>query len=424
MLLPGIDDEQVDVDDDAPADARQLPAYFSATWPGAIHWAVGYSLLRLLGGQRRWSWPIRYSSYDELAGAWSPFLDKTPGASAPGRGAFEARIRDVLMPRSVWADALAWYYGQLYRSAYVTTFLLGGLAVPVGLCYLFFADSAFILDIKAAFATAELLIILAVLMLVRRGGHSRWHRLWLETREMSELLRLGRSLAYVGGLRELTPRSAHGTVDINSIPVLYARATFREIGLPNAVLDGDYLRKVLDATLTTEVNEQKHYHHNSALEQERIDHLLHRIGNACFAATLAVTAIFLVGWAIDLFYSGAAADTHGQAPATETLAGRFHVLLEYLLKPMVSILAAGLPAFGAAFAGIRAQSDFSEMVRRSESTLEALTVNGEQMGALIETGNLELTAVADVLLQFARAMAADVGGWRQLAIQKPLSLPG
>ena len=100
------------------------------------------------------------------------------------------------------------------------------------------------------------------------------------------------------------------------------------------------------------------------------------------------------------------------------------MLLEYLLKPMVSILAAGLPAFGAAFAGIRAQSDFSEMVRRSESTLEALTVNGEQMGALIETGNLELTAVADVLLQFARAMAADVGGWRQLAIQKPLSLPG
>ncbi|HTH49558.1 MAG TPA: hypothetical protein VMB21_18740, partial [Candidatus Limnocylindria bacterium] len=422
-----------------------VPSYFKARWPGAVHWAVGYSLLRLLGGGRRWKWPLRYDSYEALAAAWTPFLAGTPKGSGSSGGRFDSRIRDVLLPRSVWADALAWYYGQLYRSAYVTTFILGGLAVPVGLCYLFFASSPDVLDIKAGFATAELAVIMGIVLLVRRGGRRKWHKLWLETREMSELLRLGRSLAYVGELRELT-QGGSGKSGSSSLPVLYARATFREIGLPNAVLDSDYLRMVLGTTLETELREQKTYHEKNAAELERIDHALHRIGNACFTATVLVTAAFLGGWVIDLIVNGhdagLAAAGHevslavGGHEAALAVGGHeaeapdwgewFHEFLEYFLKPLVSILAAGLPAFGAAFAGIRAQSNFGDLSRRSEATFDELSDVEERIASLT-TGperKIGLASAAEALLGFTHAMAADLGSWRQLYVQKPLVLPG
>jgi|GEM_PF-630619 len=439
MLLPSLAEEEA-TDDDA-GDEDPLPVYFKSKWPGTLHLAIGYSVLRLLGGGRRWKWPVRYASYDELADAWAPFLDGTPrGDAAPDKG-FDARMRNVLLPRSVWADALAWYYGQLYRSAYVTTFILGGLAVPVGLCYLFFSTSPFVLDIKAGFATVELAIILIVVLLVQLGGRQKWHRLWLETREMSELLRLGRSLAYVGGLKQLTEGAAGGKGGGATLPVIYARATFRELGLPNAVLDSEYLRHVLGATLETELHEQQSYHRKNIAELEHIDHALHRLGNACFAATVIVTAVFLGSWLIDLVISGsgdagaaveaAAAGEHGAAAAENaghagSWAESFHELLEYVIKPIASILAAGLPAFGAAFAGIRAQSGFGELVRRSEATLEDLTDVAEQIGGLVDDPGkrIALPNAAGVLLDFAHAMAVDLGGWRQLFIQKPLVLPG
>ncbi|HTJ57172.1 MAG TPA: hypothetical protein VL418_06350 [Devosiaceae bacterium] len=428
MLLPALAEEAATDDDLGEEDP--LPVYFHSRWPGALHLAIGYSLLRLLGGGRRWKWPVRYASYHKLAEAWTPFLAGVTGRNGgPGPG-FDARVRDVLLPRSVWADALAWYYGQLYRSAYVTTFLLGGLAVPVGLCYLFFSNSPAVLDIKAGFATVELLIILVVVLLVQLGSRQKWHRLWLETREMSELLRLGRSLAYVGSLKQLTEGANSGKGGGATLPVIYARATFRELGLPNAVLDSDYLRRVLGTTLRTELREQQDYHRKNIAELEGIDHALHRIGNACFVATIAVTAIFLAGWVIDLVaYSGVAEGAHGEGAHAEGGAGWaewFHELLEYVIKPSASILAAGLPAFGAAFAGIRAQSNFGELVRRSEATLEDLTDVAAQIGGMVENAGraIGLPNAAEVLLAFGHAMAADLGGWRQLFVRKPLVLPG
>jgi len=111
-----------------------------------MQWPFAYNLLRWLSGAGRWSWPIAYSSYDDLAKSWDGFFAAVAGNTSSRAAEFNGRVRSILLPRSIWADTLAWYYGHLYRSAYVSIFILAGLSVPIGLCYLFFLESPAILD--------------------------------------------------------------------------------------------------------------------------------------------------------------------------------------------------------------------------------------------------------------------------------------
>lgn len=394
----------------------QLPSYFRMGWPKPMRWPLAYNLLRLLAGAGRWSWPIKYPSYDDHARSWDGFFSAVEDTK--GLDAFNDRIRSILLPRSIWADALAWRYGHIYRSAYVSIFLLAGLCVPVGLCYLFFLESPAVLDIKAAFVVVELLIISAVVLVVRRGVRLHWHAVWLETRELSELLRLGRSLSYIGALRDFVT-APHATGQ-ETFASWYVRAAFREIGLPSAVLDAAYLKHVLKAALTTEIEEQKSYHAANAKNLGKIHHFLHHNGDACFAATMYMLLIYLAAWGVDHLVAAAHAAEHAAAASH----GWLHELLEYVIKPIVSIAAAGLPAFGAALSGIRAQGDFEGFAQRSVATHRELTDVERQIGALLSSPDpITLNSATDVLMAAALAMGADVRAWHALYVSKRLTLP-
>jgi hypothetical protein len=398
----------------------QLPSYFALRWPKPMHWPFAYNLLRWLAGAGRWSWPIAYPSYDDLAKSWDGFFAAIAGRPSRNAAEFNGRVRSILLPRSIWADALAWYYGHLYRSAYVSIFILAGLSVPVGLCYLFFLESPAVLDIKAGFVFVELAIIGTVVVVVQLGVRRHWHAVWLATRELSELLRLGRSLAYVGALRDFV--AAPQALGRETIPSWYVRATFREIGLPSGVLDANYLRHVLNAALTTEIEEQRAYHTANTRNLEKIHHMLHHKGDACFVATAGILVIYLLAWIIDRFLLPGAA--HAQEHAAAHPHGPFHEFLEYVLKPIVSIAAAGLPAFGAALSGIRAQGDFEGFAQRSATTHHELTEVEHQIGALLAVPDqIDLQAATDVLLAATRVMAKDVSAWQQLYVSKRLTLP-
>jgi hypothetical protein len=398
----------------------ELPSYFRLSWPKPMRWPFAYTLLRRAAGPGRWSWPIAYPSFNDLAKSWDGFFAGVAGGSSGDAAAFNGRLRAVLLPRSIWADALAWYYGQLYRSAYVSIFILAGLSVPIGLCYLVFLESPAILDIKAGFVVVELLIISTVVIVVRRGVRHQWHAVWLETRELSELLRLGRSLAYVGALRDFVTAPHPGTRE--TLPSWYVRATFREIGLPTAVLDADYLRDILKASLATEIEDQRAYHAANAKNLGKIHHMLHHKGDACFVATIAILLVYLVAWAFDHFALAAHAQEHAHAEAHPH--GLFHEFLEYVLKPIVSIAAAGLPAFGAALSGIRAQGDFEGFAQRSATTQRELADVERQISALLAaSAAVDLKTTTDILLAATRVMARDVSAWQQLYVSKRLTLP-
>jgi hypothetical protein len=278
-----------------------------------------------------------------------------------------------------------------------------------------------VLDIKAGFMVAELLIISTVVIVVRRGVRQHWHAVWLQTRELSELLRLGRPLAYVGALRDFVPVPHAGG---ETIPSWFVRATFREIGLPSGVLDAGYLRHVLTAALTTEIQEQRAYHTANAKNLAKIHHTLHHKGDACFAATIYILLFYLAAWVIDRFLLPGAAHAEEHAAAGAHPHGPLHEILEYYVKPIVSIGAAGLPALGAALSGIRAQGDFEGFAQRSATTHRELSEVEQQIGALLsEPERIDLQAATGVLLAATRVMAKDVSAWQQLYVSKRLTLP-
>ena len=400
----------------------ELPSYFRIPWLKPMRLPLAYNLLRWLSGAGRWSWPITYPSFNDLSRNWNEFFDTSAGAASEVIGPFNERLRSILLPRSIWADALAWYYGHLYRSAYVSIFLLAGLSVPVGLCYLFFLDNPAVLDIKAGFVAIELLIISTVMMIVRRGTRDNWHAVWLDIRELSELLRLGRTLAHVGASHDFVATPQAGGRE--TFLAWYVRATFREIGLPNGVLDDGYLRSVLTATLTTEIAEQQAYHTANARNLKKIHHLLHHKGDACFVATIFFLLLYLAAWLFDHTLPMAMISAPSAGETDGGFVRVFHEFLEYYLKPTVSIAAAGLPALGAALSGIRAQGDFEGFAQRSTMTQHELVEIDHQIASLLSTPDrIGLTAATDVLLAAAHVMAKDVSAWQKLYISKRLALP-
>ena len=51
----------------------------------------------------------------------------------------------------------------------------------------------------------------------------------------------------------------------------------REVGLPTALINSSYQWRVLNTTLTHEINEQYEYHESNSKNMHNIDHMLHRL---------------------------------------------------------------------------------------------------------------------------------------------------
>ena len=81
------------------------------------------------------------------------------------------------------------------------------------------------------------------------GRRWLWHERWLDYRALAENLRHGRFLSFVSEFGRI--RGEPAGVEQREPPWMlwYVRATMREIGLPNATLDGTYQWRLLNATL-------------------------------------------------------------------------------------------------------------------------------------------------------------------------------
>ena len=78
-----------------------------------------------------------------------------------------------------WADTLALYYSQLYRSAYVFSYFLSAVAVFIALGTVFIHDdpqalARDVLGTKAVFVGCELVVIGAIMLIVWLGLNRRW----------------------------------------------------------------------------------------------------------------------------------------------------------------------------------------------------------------------------------------------------------
>lgn len=311
-------------------------------------------------------------------------------AGVTDTGSHAQRLGERVLPRYGLADAAGAYFAQLFRSGYIANFSLAALAVTLALSGL--AAPAFKLQLIAA----ELMVILLILGNTRVGRRAGWHARWLDYRHLAEQLRVASIGSLLGdlGLR-------HAGTDGGAVPPgwvrWYARATTRELGLPEAVLDQDYLAKVRQAALSM-IEDQGAYHHSNAKQMHTLDHRLHRLGGLLFAATAAACVAWIAAKLLGLGANGGMLD----------------------LTITVTVLTAVLPAMGAALYGIRMQGDFNGVAERSKVT--ATRLDALRRGLMDDP--LEFYRLQSRLHRLAEVMLADLSHWRTTYQARPLDLPG
>ena len=292
---------------------------------------------------------------------------------------------DLLEESYSWADRLATHFAQTYRSGHIFNFVLGGVAVCLGL-------SAFMApQFKLEFAGVEMLITLAIILNAHIAARNEWHRRWLDYRQLAERLRPMRSLKLLGVAAPDPP----GT-ETNPVPKRwidwYASGIWRAMGCPAGSIDRPRAAQLAAAIAEYEIAPQVDYHERNARQIHMLDHRLATIGFTLFAATLLVSAATLVGLAIGASW----VNDYGE---------------------WFTLVSAGFPALGTAVFGIRFQADFGGDALRSRATSNTLRQIEQELRR-----EVSLSRAADLTEQAARIMLTDLDEWRLVNEQRDLSV--
>ncbi|QDZ08772.1 hypothetical protein FPZ24_15935 [Sphingomonas panacisoli] len=377
-LIRGLLDPPSDPDSRAILD--RLGAQRGSRW--AI--AFGYPMLLAIMGIRR---PKR-SDFTRRIRLGAPAGIPTANCSADT--AFAGALRDELAPRFAQADAVATRTAQLFRSVYVTNFLLAALAVVLSLLGLALPAST-----KPLLITLELVTIAAILIQTRVGNRAAWHRLWLDNRALAEQLRCLAISAQLGDL-DLRETSARAAGWVN----WYARGTSRDLGLPSGRVDAAYLGCVRDSLIAL-IDDQVAYLASDADRMHRLEHRLHMLGTVMFGLTV-VTCIGL------LMFKAADAMIHS---------------LDMLAQPLTiaaTIISAALPAVGAAIYGIRMQGDFAGIAERNHALGEQLAT----MRKVIAEDDLTFDTLSRRVRRVTGLLTDGLASWLRTYHARPLALPG
>ena len=292
---------------------------------------------------------------------------------------------ELLRTAYSWCDQLATRFAQTYRSGHIFNFVLGGLAVCIGL-------AANALDWALfEFALTEAVISAGIILNTRIGVKNEWHRRWLDYRQLAERLRPMRSLKLLGLAAPDPPGSISNPVPRRWID-WYAMGIWRALGCPAGLIDSRRAAELSRAVAAFEIEPQVVYHERHAQQIELLDRRLERIAGFFFLATILVAATVLIGLRV--------------APDWTNRYDAWFTLFE-----------AGLPALGTAVFGIRFQGDFGGSAVRSQATANAL----RQIQAELAEG-ATLPRAADLTEQAARIMYSDLDEWRLINQQQDLDL--
>jgi len=292
---------------------------------------------------------------------------------------------DLLEQAYSWADRLATHFAQTYRSGHIFNFVLGGVAVCLGL-------AAFMAPhLKLEEAALEMLITIAIILNASIGSRQEWHRRWLDYRQLAERLRPMRSLKLLGIAAPDPPGTATNPVPKRWID-WYASGIWRAMGCPAGTIDAFRAACLGKAIAEFEVAPQVGYHERHSQQIEMLDHRLGWIGTVLFVATLVVSIATLVGLAIGSTY----VNRYGN---------------------WFTLVSAGFPALGTAVFGIRFQADFGGDALRSLATADTLRQIEEELRR-----DVSLSRAADLTEQAGRIMLSDLDEWRLVNQQRDLSV--
>lgn len=345
---------------------------------------------------------------------WSDFINDDPD-----EGLQAVRLKRILHRRYVVADLLAVKYADLYRGAFIKSYLLAALAVFIALVGLIIPSFTGDMLVKGFLLGLEFVVIFLIQRLIALGEKGHWHEKFVHYRWLAESLRHLRFLTTFAEFAETNGRRFSGE---NTWWLWYWRATMRELGLPQGQLGPTYQRSLLAIVKNYEIDEQIRYHENTARRESAINHALHQAGNSLFALTatmLGLTLALLSGvyiWAFfDLFPSELTFHNIIEWP-------QHHAEWLHELKLGVGVLAAALPTLGAALASIRFTADFDGKATRSLAMKHDLERARHTIDEAIHQQDFNTTRAA--LRETASILAEDVAAFQSLYGRKPLILPG
>jgi hypothetical protein len=385
---------------------RALLDYYRETWRSRYYPLV-YDFLTRLVIFRLPRIAVAARPLDKRRLEWEPFFHAAPLAEN-----LTERLRQILLPRYIWADALAVYYSHCYRTAYILAYLLSAVAVFVGLRGATIASD----DQEATIALIELVLILTIAIWIIFGRWRFWHERWLDYRTLAESLRHGKFLAFLSEYGRIQDGSStlHSSMPLWTL--WYIRATMRELGLPSAVLDSTFQWRILSATLAFEIDEQIKYHQEKRDVARRVDIILHWAGMACFLIILIVLGLFEVTHWYDHLSQPSSTEIMNAEGASKI------ALVAHGIRPWIFVLSAGLPALGAALAGIRIHGEFERSEHQSTRAIDSLTLlKADYEAAMRREADIEDTAV--MLITTSRIMSDDLAAWEELFGRKRLTLP-
>jgi hypothetical protein len=313
-----------------------------------------------------------------------------PGSPARLPQAMHDQIESALGLHFAWADQLANYYADVYRSAFVFNYLMSACAV-------LFAFLGYVLhENQPAFNIAEVLIILAIIVVTLFGTKRRWHERWIDYRLLAEQLRQARFLMALGRVSVSVPRlPAHISYGDPRHSWMYwhLRALLREAGMITARFDARYLETVKDSLNENGIKAQIRYHEPNAERLEKVNHRLHHLGIILFLS--AFIAAFL------------------------------HFFIhEEEHRPVLTLITIVGPAFGAALAAIRSQGEFDRLTKRSQAMTAQLKRVSHQLDRLtLDDGDLSSLKLSEIAINGAQLMVDEVLDWRIVFQERPLDWP-
>ena len=342
---------------------------------------IEYPLLLAVTGVKRFKPGNFRDSYcaAQIDDEWQSYRDAHPDVD------HAASSVDLLKEAYSWSDRLAGHFAQTYRSGHVFNFVLGGIAVCIGLSG-FMAPHA-----SLQLALFEFLITLCIILNTKMGVRNQWHRRWLDYRQLAERLRPMRSLKLLGIAAPDPPGSITNPVSARWID-WYAGAIWRVMGCPSGIIDKAREAELARAVGTFEIAPQVSYHHRSAAQIDTLDQRLEKVAGWLFLATLFVSITVITGYTFAPF-----------------------IVREF--NSWFQLVSSGFPALGTAVFGIRFQGDFGGSALRSEATANTLG----QIDAELMRG-VELPRAADLTEQAARTMLADLDEWRLVNQQQDLGM--
>ena len=350
------------------------------TWTLGVVFRI---LSRLFAGLNPWPPRIRQRDYrEETKEEWNAAWSVSHGLPAEAKHQVESKF----LIHYSWADKLANHFANLYRSSFLTNYLLAACAVLFALRAFFGKNNP---DLWVALELSSIILIIAITTLGRR---ERWHERWIDYRSLAEKLRQMRFLFLIGRFSRtdhVPEHSLRGEPRKTWVD-WHFRAAVREAGMLDGNLDRHYCLAYRKLLIEYELTSQIQYHARNSQQNSRIDRNLQWLATGLFFSTLIVCSAHLVDR--NLYHQS------------------------YLVQ-----MAAILPAFGAAIHGTNSQGDFRNVARRSgdmnkwlSNILTRLRMAGD------EISSDDLAAFAE---EAAGVMGADLLDWRVDFQEKPLVFP-